>query len=95
MILFLCSTALSLAQQELTLEQAQQRALAQHGNVRIAALAVEQASHGIDAARARRLPRLDVSAGYTHISETASIDLAIPGLPARFHPLRTRRTHKP
>jgi outer membrane protein TolC len=83
MILFLCSTALSLAQQELTLEQAQQRALAQHGNVRIAALAVEQASHGIDAARARRLPRLDVSAGYTHISETASIDLAIPGLPAR------------
>ncbi len=71
------------AQTELTLEEAQTLALENYQEVRLAELAVTRAERGIDAVRARRLPRLDASAGYTHVSETASIDFAIPGLPAR------------
>jgi outer membrane protein TolC len=71
------------AQSPLSLAEAQRLALENYQEVRRAELSVLRTEHAVDAARARRLPRLDASAGYTHVSETAQIDLAIPGFPAR------------
>ncbi len=82
-ILALLSAATVSAQTPLSLAEAQRLAMERYQDVRRAELSVLRAEHGVDAARARRLPRLDASAGYTHVSETAQIDLAIPGFPAR------------
>ena len=71
------------AQRTLSLEEAQEIALEQNHDLRIATIALEQASHGADIVRSQRLPRLDLSAGYTHVSETGSIDIDIPGLMSR------------
>ncbi|MBE0643601.1 MAG: TolC family protein [Bacteroidetes bacterium] len=71
------------AQRMLSLEEAQQRAHDHAEEVKIARLEVEHAERGVDIARTQRLPRLDLTASYTHISETGGIDLAIPGLISR------------
>ena len=71
------------AQRTLSLEEAQQIALERNHDLRIATLAQEQASHVTDIVRAQRLPRVDLSAGYTHVSEVGSIDIDVPGLMSR------------
>ncbi len=71
------------AQRTLSLDEVRERALAHSEDVAIARHGVEQAEHLHASARAQRLPGLALSAGYTHVSETAGIDLALPGLPAR------------
>lgn len=71
------------AQRTLSLEEAQAMALERNHDLRIATIAHEQVSYGTDIVRAQRLPRLDLSAGYTHISKVGSIDIDIPGLMSR------------
>jgi len=71
------------AQNVYTLEEARRDALERSRDVRIASIDVAGAEEGITAARARRLPSVDVSAGYTHVSETGGIDFQLPGLPPR------------
>jgi outer membrane protein TolC len=76
---FLLPSPVLRAQQQLTLEEAQKLAQEHAEEIAVARLEVEHAESGIGIARSRRLPRLDLSASYTHISETGGIDLAIPG----------------
>ncbi|MFZ1731030.1 MAG: TolC family protein [Bacteroidota bacterium] len=71
------------AQRLLTLEEAQALAQDHAEEIAIARLEVEYAERGVDIAQAQRLPRLDFSASYTHLSETGGIELAIPGLFSR------------
>ncbi|MDT8324662.1 MAG: TolC family protein [Bacteroidota bacterium] len=71
------------AQAPLGLAEVQRLALENYQEVRRAEFSLLRAERAVDAMRARRLPRLDATAGYTHISETAQIDLALPGLPSR------------
>jgi len=71
-----------LAQQHiLTLDEAKQRAVEVSENIQLARLAIEQARHGLESVRAERFPALELSALYSHFSETAGISLDIPGLP--------------
>ncbi|MCB2203998.1 TolC family protein [bacterium] len=81
-LLILLGTS-AVAQRELSLAEAQALALEHYQDVHLAELAVQRAEQGVDAVRARRLPRLDFEAGYTHVSETASIDFQIPGVLSR------------
>ncbi|MBR9974839.1 MAG: TolC family protein [Bacteroidetes bacterium] len=88
--LMLASVALSVqgpsllhAQRLLTLEEARSAATRNAEELAIARLGVTQAERGVAAARAQRLPRLDLNASYTHVSETASIDFSIPGVLSR------------
>lgn len=71
------------AQTVLTLGDIQRVARENAEELAIARLGVENAEHGVRIARSQRLPRFDLGASYTHISETAQIDLAIPGLFSR------------
>ena len=71
------------AQRILTLDEARASAAQNAEEIAIARLGVREAERGIDAVRAQRLPRLDLSASYTHVSETASIDFSIPGVLSR------------
>lgn len=82
-IAFLIVGTVARAQTPLSLEEAQRLALEHYQDVRRAEFSAERADRGVDVIRAQRLPRLDLSAGYTHVSETAHIDLALPGLPER------------
>ena len=82
-ILFLVIATGAHAQNAYTLEEARRDALERSHDVGIAAIGVADAEEGITAARARRLPQLDVSAGYTHVSETGGIDIQLPGMPTR------------
>ncbi|MFA6235227.1 MAG: TolC family protein, partial [Bacteroidota bacterium] len=80
--LLISSTGLR-AQQLVTLEEAQNRAQEHGEEIAIAKLEVEHAARGVDIIRSQRLPRLDLSASYTHMSETGGIELAISGLFSR------------
>ncbi len=71
------------AQRVRTLEEVQQYAREHAEEPAIARLELEHAERGVDAVRSQRLPRVDLSASYTHVSETGGIDLAIPGLISR------------
>lgn len=82
-ILFLVFTAGAHAQNVYTLEEARRDARERSHEVSIASIGVAEAEEGITAARARRLPQVDLSAGYTHVSETGGIDIQLPGMPPR------------
>ncbi len=69
-----------------TCEELQNLAERNFERVRIERLSLEQAKHAAAISSAARLPRVDLSAQYTHISEYGSIDLALPGIPL---PLKT------
>jgi outer membrane protein TolC len=71
------------AQRVLSLEEAQRHARENAEEIDIARLDVEHAERGVDIVRSQRLPKVDLSASYTHVSETGGIDLAIPGLISR------------
>lgn len=71
------------AQRLLTLDEARSAAARNAEEIAIARLGVSRAERGVAQARAQRLPRLDLAASYTHVSETAHIDFSIPGLPSR------------
>jgi outer membrane protein TolC len=49
--------------------------------VKINRLAVDQARLTVEGAEAARLPKLDLTASYVHLSETGKIELSLPGLP--------------
>lgn len=71
------------AQREIPLDEVRRLAAERAEEIAIARLGVEQTGRGIDIARAQRLPRVDLSASYTHVSDHASIEFAIPGLLSR------------
>lgn len=71
------------AQSVLTLDEIHNAARANAEELAIGRLGVEKSDHGVRIARAQRLPRLDLGASYTHVSETAHIEFAIPGLLSR------------
>jgi outer membrane protein len=87
-LLLLCIPALPLAptlvaQRVRDLTEVQSLTREHAEEIAVARLDVEYAQRGVDIARSRRLPRLDLSASYTHISETGGIELAIPGVMSR------------
>jgi outer membrane protein TolC len=65
----------------MSLEELQSSAERHQESIRIKSLELSQASLAVASASAARLPKLDLSASYNHISKTASMDLNIPGLP--------------
>ncbi|MBN1446780.1 MAG: TolC family protein [Bacteroidetes bacterium] len=83
LFLFLLHGRHASGQDVYSLEAAQQDALTRSHDISIAALSVAEIKEGNAITRAQRLPRVDLNAGYTHISETGGIDIALPGLPPR------------
>ncbi|MCZ7555569.1 MAG: TolC family protein [Bacteroidia bacterium] len=71
------------AQTVLSLRQAVDLALSRAEEIELARLRVEQAGHTLDRLKAQRLPSVSLSASYSWISETAGIDLQVPGLFSR------------
>jgi outer membrane protein TolC len=71
------------AQVVYTLRQAVDKALSQAEDIEIAKLRVEQAEHQLERLKAQRLPTLSLAAGYNWVSETAGIDIELPGLFSR------------
>lgn len=59
------------------------QALQRHESIEHQQLTVQQLQKGEDAARAARLPRVDLTASYAHVSEVGSISFSIPGLMSR------------
>lgn len=76
--------AWSHAQQDaIPLHALREQAAAYHEGVRLNAAAARQAHLSTTIASAARLPRVDLTAGYTHVSEVGRIELAIPGIGTR------------
>lgn len=71
------------AQTVISLREAVDLALSRAEEIELAKLRVEQAGHNLERLKAQRLPSVSLSAGYSWISETAGIDLQIPGLFSR------------
>jgi outer membrane protein len=66
-----------------SLKQVLERALSHAEEIEIAQLRVKQAEHQLERLKAQRLPTLSFAAGYNWVSETAGIDIELPGLFSR------------
>jgi outer membrane protein len=82
-VLLAVSPSTLFAQRELPLEEIRALVHANAEEIAIARLGTEHAARGVDIVRAQRLPRVDLGASYTHVSETAGIDIAVPGMFSR------------
>lgn len=78
LLLFACTS--SLHAQDLSFEAARSLAAQRAESVRLQERSLEQARLGETAARAARLPRVDLTASASHLSETGGLTFAIPGL---------------
>lgn len=81
--LVLCGSFASGQQRTRTLEELKDMAVKNYEALQVMQTNVAQAKLHRDAASADRLPRLDAEASYTWVSETAKIELAIPGVFSR------------
>jgi outer membrane protein len=80
----LLAQALPAQQREVrTLDRLLTDAEQRHESIEQQRLTIEQLQKGEDAARAARLPRVDLTATYAHVSEVGSISFSIPGLISR------------
>lgn len=80
----LLAHALPAQQREVrTLDRLLAEAEQRHEAIEQQRLTVQQLQKGEDAARAARLPRVDLTASYAHVSEVGSISFSIPGLMSR------------
>jgi outer membrane protein TolC len=85
-LLVACSAGLAAAEpatQDLTVEQAVERALRSSARLGQLRSLKDAADAGERAARAARLGQLDLSAGYTRYSDVPELVLALPGAPPR------------
>ena len=82
-VVALTTCVLSAQQQVRTLSQLKEAAERNYEQLQMNALAVEQAKRTTDAAAAAMLPRIDLTASYSHASEVGKIELQIPGLISR------------
>jgi len=70
-------------QKQFSLTELKSLAVNQFETIRINRLAVQQAKRATAIASTSRLPRVDLSASYNHVSKTGSIDFVIPGVLSR------------
>ncbi len=84
LIAIACGSTVHAQQRDVrTLDMLLDHAVQHHEAIEQQRLTVEQQRRGEETAKAARLPRLDLTASYAHVSEVGQITLAIPGLFSR------------